>query len=119
MLTQCNAAAADVASPAGFAATDGGDAWRFAGPLTFDNVTAVFTASQALALPSRGTVDLRGITHADSSALAVMLALLRRATREGRTLVFAGMPDALVALARVYGVDELLLAVPQARAGSD
>jgi ABC-type transporter Mla MlaB component len=37
-----------------------------------------------------------------------MLALKRRAVREGARVVFASIPSGLVALARVYGVEELL-----------
>jgi len=53
-------------------------------------------------------VDLAGLAHADSSALAVMLALKRRAVREGARVVFASIPPGIVVLARVYGVEELL-----------
>lgn len=92
----------------GFVATHDGAEWQFRGTLTFDNVTTVYAASKLLALPTRGVVDLGGLVHADSSALAVMLALLRRATGEGRPLALAATPEALVDLARVYGIEELL-----------
>ena len=49
---------------------------------------------------------MSGLAHADSAALAVMLALNRRATVEGRRIAFAAMPAMLESLARVYGVED-------------
>jgi len=89
-----------------FAATANG--WTFAGTLTFADAATVFAASGGLDLPGTGLVDLAGLEHADSSALAVMLALKRRAVREGVRVVFTAIPPGVLALARVYGIDELL-----------
>ncbi|MEO6566523.1 MAG: STAS domain-containing protein [Casimicrobiaceae bacterium] len=86
-----------------------GNRWQFAGTLTFRDAGAVFTASEELPLPASGIVDLRGLVHADSSALAVLLALKRRAAAEKVSLSFEAMPAALDSLARVYGVEPLLL----------
>jgi len=90
----------------GFAATASG--WTFAGTLTFVDAAAVYAASGAMDLPATGRVDLAGLGHADSSALALMLALKRRAVREGVRVVFTSIPSGILALAHVYGVDELL-----------
>ena len=88
-----------------------GDRWRFTGVLVFDGASAVVTAAATLPLPPSGVVDLSGLTHADSSGLAVLLALRRRAQAEGhRGLTFPGMPPTLDALARVYGVESLVAA---------
>ena len=99
-------ARAPAAREGGFAVTSEG--WTFAGTLTFVDATAVFEASRGLALPGTGVVDLAGLVNADSSALAVMLALKRRAVSEGVRMVFASIPSGILALARVYGVEELL-----------
>jgi phospholipid transport system transporter-binding protein len=85
-----------------------GDAWRFDGALTFDDAARVFAASQNVALPARGVVDFSHMTRADSAALAVMIALKRRAAAEGRTLSIENMPSSLRSLAVVYGVDDLI-----------
>jgi phospholipid transport system transporter-binding protein len=85
-----------------------GDAWRFDGALTFDDAAAVFGASQGVALPARGVVDFSRMTRADSAALAVVIALKRRATAEGRTLSVENLPQSLRSLAVVYGVDDLI-----------
>jgi phospholipid transport system transporter-binding protein len=99
----------DRAPPArdgGFVAA--GDGWAYEGALTFANATAVFEASRATALPAAGVVDLAGLGHADSTALAVMVALKRRAAREGTRIAFASVPPGIHRLARVYGVEGLL-----------
>ena len=92
----------------GFALTPDGSRWTFDGALTFDNAAASVEASSNLELPSDGRVDLSGLQTVDSSALAVVFALKRRAKAEQRDLVFVGVPDDLTSLARVYGVSELL-----------
>jgi phospholipid transport system transporter-binding protein len=87
----------------------GGERWTFAGSLTFEDAADVFEAARLLPLPTTGVVDLAGLAQADSSALAVMLALKRRAAVEGVTLAFVSVPQGLHALAQVYGVEELLV----------
>ena len=89
-----------------FAASNEG--WVFAGALTLDDAANVLEASRALPLPSNGVVDFGGLMQADSSALAVMMALKRRATSEGRTLTMRELPGSLRSLAVVYGVENLL-----------
>ena len=49
-------------------------------------------ASSALDLPTSGRVDLSGLRTVDSSALAVLFALKRRAKAQRRELVFEGDP---------------------------
>ena len=98
--------AGDAVATGGFSASS--DGWMFAGTLTLDDAAAVLEASQALPLPDSGIVDFSGLMHADSAALAVMLALKRRGTDEGRTLSIRGVPPSLRSLAAVYGIDHLL-----------
>ena len=93
-------------APGRFAAD--GDRWQFEGTLTFRDAGDVFTASELLPLPASGVIGLQGLAHADSSALAVLLALKRRATAERIPLTFDAIPAALDSLARVYGVEALL-----------
>lgn len=91
-----------------FVAADGGARWTYAGALTFANAEAVLDSTGSLPLPSSGVADLSGLEHADSAALAVLLALRRRAAAEGQTLAFASVPDSIVSLARVYGIDTIV-----------
>lgn len=97
----------DAASPAG-TFTASGAGWRFSGALTFDAAAEVLEASRPIALPDTGAVDMSGLTHADSAALAVVIALKRRAAAEGRTLAIEGMPASLHSLALAYGVEDLI-----------
>ena len=85
-----------------------GQSWTYTGTLTFADAAAVLEATQVLPLPESGVIDLAGLSHADSAALAVLLALKRRAAAERRTLAFTSMPATLDSLARVYGIDDLL-----------
>ena len=94
----------------GFSADAAGARWRYAGPLVFANASSVFSAAVALPLPTAGEIDLSGMVSVDSSAVAVLLALSRRAQEEGKPLVFTKVPGALRALADLYSVEELLAA---------
>ncbi len=100
----------DSERPEGFSADAGGTRWRYAGPLTFANASSVFAAALAMPLPSAGEIDLSGVVAVDSSAVAVLLALRRRAADEGKPLAFTHVPAALSALADLYSVEDLLAA---------
>lgn len=95
-------------TPGRFEAVDAGDAWRFRGDLTFDDAASVLDAVAALPWPASGRIDFSGLAAADSTALAVMVALRRRAHGEGRALAFDGVPARLAALAQVYGIGEAI-----------
>ena len=95
-----------VAPPVGgFTADD--DGWRFEGALTLENAAVVMDACRALPFPANGRVDFAGLRQADSAALAVIMALRRRASAEGRPLVLTGTPPGIESLAAVYGVEDL------------
>jgi phospholipid transport system transporter-binding protein len=97
--------------PAGaFAVADDGARWKFHGALTMDGAAAVLESADALPLPSTGVVDFSGLLQADSSALAVIIALKRRAHAERHPIAFAGLPASLMSLAVVYGVEALIAA---------
>jgi phospholipid transport system transporter-binding protein len=87
-----------------------GARWRYAGALTFANASRVFAAARAMPLPSSGEIDLSGAVAVDSSAVAVLLALRRRAVDEGKPLHLIDVPAALSALADLYSVEDLLAA---------
>jgi phospholipid transport system transporter-binding protein len=101
---------ADGAAPAagGFALSTDGTRWIYTGALTFDNAATVVEATRELSLPRSGRVDLAALEPADSSALAALFALKRRAHAERKHLVFESIPPGLLSLANVYGVESLL-----------
>ena len=66
------------------------------------------------ALQSEGSegpvvVEATSLQHLDSSALAVLLEIERLAIAWGRSFVVRGVPAKLAALAKLYGVEQLLL----------
>ncbi len=106
------AAVAGAAAPAPFdiAVTAPG---RFAasGTLTFGNARVARSEGlHALRTSSARDleVDCSGITHSDSAGLAVLLDWMAIMKREGRPLCFANLPPALLAVARISGVEEML-----------
>ena len=63
--------------------------------------------------PTSGVViNASGLQHFDSSALAVLLECRRLAQAFGRSFEVRDAPVKLTALAKLYGVDELLLKAP-------
>jgi len=54
-------------------------------------------------------VEASSLQHLDSAALAVLLEIERLAGAWGRSFAVRGVPAKLAALAKLYGVDKLLL----------
>jgi len=96
--------------PEGFSADADGTRWIYNGELTFANASRIYDAALALSLPPSGEVDLSGVVTVDSSAVAVLVALCRRAADEGKALAFTHVPATLTALADLYSVEDLLAA---------
>ena len=107
MITDLLGAAAPAAD-AVFRHSDDGARWIASGALTFANAGGALAAARALPLPAAGIVECEGITHTDSAAVAVLLALKRRARAEGKPLAFARPPAALTTLATLYDVEDIL-----------
>ena len=82
--------------------------WEVSGPMTIDSAAQLLTASQVLAPPEAGVVDLARVEHVDSAGVSLLLAWTRRAAAEGRPLRFAGVPANMTSLAQLYGVEDLL-----------
>jgi phospholipid transport system transporter-binding protein len=93
---------------AGFAPDRDGARWRYVGELNFANAAPVLAATTGVALPAEGEVDLAYMGAIDSAAVAVLLALKRRAEAERKPLRFVHVPAALLSLADVYGVGPIL-----------
>ena len=89
-----------------------GDRMVVSGALTLANVAAVLREGNAAIGEGVRTVDLGEVGELDSSALALLLAWLREAKLQNRSLTFANLPQGLTAIARLYGVAELLPGAP-------
>ena len=93
-----------------------GERMVVSGALTLASVAAVLLEGNAAIGQGVRTVDLGEVGELDSSALALLLAWLREARRQGRELAFANLPQGLTTIARLYGVAELLPAAPASSA---
>ena len=78
------------------------------GPVTLASVSALLREGCAHIGEGVRLADLGEVSGVDSSALALLLAWLRESRRLGKELAFANLPQGLSAIARLYGVDELL-----------
>lgn len=86
------------------------------GALAFETLPSVLEQSAAYAarpdLPDRLTIDFAGVTGVDSSAVALLLEWRRQAAQRARRLEFTNLPANLVALAKLYGVADLIQQKP-------
>jgi phospholipid transport system transporter-binding protein len=89
-----------------------GERLVLSGSLTLANVAAVLDEGKAAIGEGVRTVDLAEVGELDSSALALLLAWLREAKRRNLELAFTNLPQGLTTIARLYGVADLLPAVP-------
>ena len=64
--------------------------------------------ADARRLLSAGTLDLSGLARSDSTAVALMLELTRRARAEGKSLAFTSLPPRLERLLEFFGVGPML-----------
>jgi len=94
--------------PGAVRASEDGARWLASGDLTFANAGPVLEAAQALPLPLTGVVQCGGIAAVDSAAVALLLALKRRGAEHGTPLRFVEVPAALVTLAALYDVEDIL-----------
>lgn len=54
------------------------------------------------------TVDLKGVTRADSAGLALLVEWLRESESAGNRIEFVNVPAQLLSIARVCGLEEIL-----------
>jgi phospholipid transport system transporter-binding protein len=82
---------------------------RLAGPVTFATAPGVLAAAAPALARGARDVDLAGCGEFDSSLIAVLLELRRRAAGTGRGCAIRNAPANLRKLAELYGVDGILL----------
>lgn len=89
--------------------TDAPGTLAVSGALTFATAADALQAGRHdLDRGGQSTLDLAGVTHADSAGLATVLAWLAHARGAGKPLAVTNAPAGLLALARVSGVDTFL-----------
>ncbi len=79
-----------------------------AGPATLENITSLLDEGLGQVRAGVASVDLAEVSELDSSLLAAVLAWIREARLQKRTLTVANLPKGLQTLAELYGVEELL-----------
>ena len=87
------------------------DGFALSGPVTIATAAAIIELIRG-AWPEEGvsTIDLAGVTDADSVAVALIFKWQRDAARKSRGVRVINVPSNVVALARLYGVDDLIAA---------
>jgi phospholipid transport system transporter-binding protein len=79
------------------------------GELDFESVTPLLAETRRqFAGKERLEIDMQGVRRADSAGLALLVGWLALARRHGVSLRFHSPPDALMRLAEVTNVAELL-----------
>lgn len=81
------------------------------GVLTIATVTRILRESlgyfhEAVAAP--GSINLSGVTSADSAGLALLIEWVRLGRKQNCHVKFVNMPVQMLPLARLFGVDHLL-----------
>lgn len=93
-------------------AAPAGEVLVLEGALSFETIPEVLARTAEYVarpdLPQRLTIDFAQVTGVDSSAVALLLEWLRQAKARGTTLAFVNLPASLLALARLYGVSDLI-----------
>ena len=77
------------------------------GPVTLGNVATLMHEASSQ-LPGVRVIDLGEVSEIHSALLAAMLAWMREAQRHESPVAFARVPQGLLTIARLYGVDALL-----------
>jgi len=97
----------------------GADGWQLeprgegryvlAGNLGLGSAAAVLASGRAaFSGQPRVEVDLSRVERADSAGLAVLIEWTRQARRDGTEISFRALPDKLLGLARIGGVERIL-----------
>lgn len=80
-----------------------------AGHIDFSNVKqANYNGAELINKLNDITVDLSGLRYADSSCLAMLVAWICCANKQHKNILFKNMPQFLLDLGRVCGLDAIL-----------
>ena len=80
------------------------------GALTMDSVGAMYHQLKPFEAGAMLVLDASGVTRADSSALALMTALMRQAREKNMRVDLKPLPKALSAIIQLYGLQDILIA---------
>ena len=103
-------AAGQAASPGGALRETGDGRFRLEGAVTMATVTNLRVAGLRAFAQTSGAIDidLSGVARADSGGLALLIDWLAWARAAQRAMKFSSIPAALLALARLSDVEDLV-----------
>ena len=84
-----------------------GAALLLSGTLDRNAATTLWSQASA-AVDGARVLDVTAVDAVDSAGLALLLEWIRQARTDGRAMSFTALPDKLLAIARLSGVDGLL-----------
>lgn len=85
------------------------EGFRLVGDLDFVSVPGLYRRTEELLAHPRVRLDLDAVDHANSAGVALLLEWRREAQRLDVDLEFIHIPDAVMRVARLSGVEALLL----------
>lgn len=83
--------------------------WKLSGNFHIEEVTAILNESAQLPVQGKLAIDFANVEGVDSSAVALMLAWQRRMQAEKVSMQFINVPPNLKSLAKLYGLEAILL----------
>ena len=87
----------------------GESGWLLSGELDFETVPALLLHRGVQMEAGKNlTIDLAEVTRVDSAGLALMIEWLRESERKNLDMTFTNVPEQLLSIARVCGLDEIL-----------
>ncbi len=84
--------------------------YRISGELVFDSVPGLLEQGRRIFASGDAGIELDfdGVTRADSAGLALLIEWMRAARLRRREIVFRNVPEQVLSIARVSGVDAIL-----------
>ena len=85
-------------------------AWEVSGELTFATVAELWRANGSLfsGTASEFSLDLSAVSRADSAGLALLIEWMRSARADGKAVRFLHVPQQLLEIARISGLESIL-----------
>jgi ABC-type transporter Mla MlaB component len=84
--------------------------WKLSGSITYDEIPNLIKKTKNFNWSDSVQIDFSQVKHVDTSALSLIFELKRDAKRHNRNVTINTPPKNLLKLAKLYGVEDLILA---------